>query len=603
MDMETLYLGLMMFLTCFILGLGLAILTIPPRLNTLRLWLSPWYGIMGIAIFGLILSMAKLSMQGAYPIIIGTGIILTFYSFITSYTHRPKFKLEKENIYLTGLTIAIFLVSLYPLLGRVAYPTTLSMGNLDPVAYMNVGEYLMDHTVLDGSQMNALSPSTWSIVDLLHYSFRAGPPIILSFFSALLNVKTYEVYSILLALVFALTFPLVYLLGKKMLEKSSLSLMWLVLLFYGLNSTLLYWLTQAFLPQFLYGGLFVSSVLLFLEYSSDKTVNWKLTNFDASIGIIFAAIMTIYPDGLILAFLPIILASVMGYMTKINQGILSKGIKTLGIALLINPIAFATAIQQIMRLVRTTTSTAFIGWEYIRTPAIFEMMGLHNLYYARDLPISVDIILSLPFLYVVLVAVKKLKNKVVILSYMTVMLGFLGFYLLVIDHFFVFHRALGYSLFMWSALFAIGIAQYLESINSRVIVAVIIGVLTLATIRSTIRSLQQYYYHYRVIDYALSDLEKIPLIPEPIYTADVSLGEYDLWKRVWQEHFLRKQNIIDRQNYSLLSPEKRNSTLMLAEKSQVREHPDKFSFTSTIWESEWYILGKMKQIQVSEDLQ
>lgn len=598
---ETLSIGLVILLTCFTLGMGLSRFFFSPQQVNLRIWLAPWFGMAFITLFGGMLSIGKLAMQEASMVILATGLLLTVYSFFSS--RLPQFHLTKENVVLGLLVVALFLCNVYPLLTRVGYPTTLSMGNLDPVAYMNVGEFLRDHTILEGSKSDVFKPASWSVADLLHYSFRTGPSLILSFYAVLLHVKTHVIYSVLLSLTFALTFPLVYLLARKILGTLSFRLMWIIFLVFGLNSTLLYWLTQAFLPQFLYGGLFVVSVLLFLEYSSQRKTSWHITAWDGAIGIFLAAIMMIYPDGLLLSFTPILLASALGYITGRDRSLVVKGIKILGVALVINPIAFATAIRQIMRLVKTTTDTSFIGWEHIRTPSLFEMMGLHNLYYARNIPVWADILLSLPILYCMWLAFKHLKQKLVGGSYMVVMLGFLGFYLLIIDNFFVFNRAVGYTLFMWSALFAVGLVLLMKKINRSMLTTVVLVVLTLLTLRSTIRSMQQFYYHYRVVDHALFTLETMPVISSPFYTADIVLGEFDLWKRVWQEHFLRNQRVIDRQNYVLLTPQARASELMLVEREQVARHPSVFVFTSVVWESEWYILGTPQSIVVTEDQQ
>lgn len=598
--LATLSLGLAMFLLLFALGIGVARLLFPPRYEDLRRWMAPWLGIALIVVFGGTLSIGKQPMSTAYGVILATGLTLTLYSFLTD---RPRqFQLKKETMILSVLVIVLSLANVYPLLTRVGYPTTLSMGNLDPVAYMNVGEYLRDHTILDGGVSNVFKPASWSVADLLHYGFRAGPSLILSFFAVTLQVKTHVIYTVLLSVAFALTFPLVYLLGKKMLGTSSIIFMWIVFLVFGLNATLLYWLTHAFLPQFLFGGFFVASGLLFLEYSEDKRRQSWITGWDLAIGICFAAILTIYPDGLLLSFTPIALAGIVGYVTGDNRSLWLKSLKILGVALVINPIAFATALRQIMRLVVTTTNTTFIGWEWIRTPSLFEMMGLHNLYYARNLPLWADILLSLPVLYCLFLAFRTLTLKLVTGSYVLVMVGFLGLYLLVIDNFFVFNRVLGYTLFMWSTLFAVGLTHLFKSINRKLFTVLGLLILTLTSLRTIQRSMQQNYYHYRVVDQALSTLELIPPVTGPFYTADIVLGEFDLWKRVWQEHFLRNQTLVDRQNYVLLAPADRTTKLVLAEKEKVRQYPELFDFTSIVWESEWYILGTPRTITVSEDL-
>lgn len=583
----------------FAMGLGISYLLLPSSISKYRFWLAPWFGIMLIAVLGGILSVGKLPMSSASYVIGIVGLILLAYSLVLGKIKKPN--LNIENKLLLGVIVVLILFNLYPLIAKVGYPTTLSMGNLDAVSYTSVAEYLKDHTVLNGSEINVYKPYTWSVVDLLHYGFRWGPPIVLSFVGVIFGTKIYAIYTILLTVVFALIFPLVYLLAKRFLGKSSYLLMLITLLVFGLNSTLLYWLSQAFLPQFMYTGIFLTSILLLLSYINEKSEGWKITSWDIALGLCFSAIASVYPDGLILAFSPIWLYVLLDVVINKKTGSLVKVLKILGMTIVINPIIFSTAIRQIMRLVMMTTNTDFIGWEKIRNMSLFEMMGFHNLYYSRDLSTTVDWLLGLPVFYFMIKGFQRVKNKILIGSYLAVMLVFIGFFSMVVDNFFVFNRVIGYTLFMFSVLFAVGLANYLKKIKSKVFVLIAMTVVTIFSLRSSIRSLKQVYWHHRSVDQALISLMEFE-DANYFRTADTVLGEYDLWERVWTEHFLRDQNIIDRQNYSIVKSEVQDIRLMLARKNMLERYEQKIDFGTVVWENEYYIFGVPKKTEVTEDL-
>ena len=55
---------------------------------------------------------------------------------------------------LPALLISLFVLlslffNLYPLVVKAGFPTTISLANLEPLAYANAGEYLINHSLVD----------------------------------------------------------------------------------------------------------------------------------------------------------------------------------------------------------------------------------------------------------------------------------------------------------------------------------------------------------------------------------------------------------------------------------------------------------------------
>ena len=157
-------------------------------------------------------------MRYASYVIIALALVVDVYAVIKK---GFDWKTPKINWWLMSLVIGLTAFYLYPLWGKVGYPTTLSLGNLDPVTYANGGEFLRDKSVIQGSSIEMQHPYTWSIVDILHYGYRWGVPLLLAFLATILKHDIYQIYTIVLALVTALTVPILYILGKRLMGKTA----------------------------------------------------------------------------------------------------------------------------------------------------------------------------------------------------------------------------------------------------------------------------------------------------------------------------------------------------------------------------------------------
>lgn len=593
--------ALQVFLILFIMGAGFTAIFLPKTLKQDSFWLIPWCGIILIAMFGVIFNLAQVPLSQSKYILFAIAGVLFIYALISK---KRIFYFNKEIFLLALLVLISLLYNLFPLIIRVGFPTTISLGNLDPLSYTTVADFLTKHTIFDGKVFEHFKPYLWSTGDLLHSGYRWGSPMILSFIASILGVRAYVVYFILLVLSFVLSFPPLYILAKRMIPKNNLFIMILVFMTFTFNSTILYMVYNVFYAQFLFSGIYMLIFLLIYEYFKNTTQSHNFNFFDFLIGLSISSITTIYPEGLVFILIPLGIATFL-YMAKDRSYVCGIClIKILAVAFVINPYTFGTAVEQSLKIILSSTRSVFIGWDYIPFAAPLEMMGFYNLYYSKDLPAVIDFIIGIPIIIVWLVGLKKLKSPFIMTAYM---LTFTAFYIglrFIYPNFFTYHRAIIYSLFIYPILFTSGII-YVVSFFHKNFKYVIIAIIFILVSRSAYRTTYQIYWHMRIVDHALISLQEFNLaggIPQPFYTSDVFLGEYDLWRRLWHEYFLMNKLIVTRQNFPTELSSLPKNKLVLAEKEVIEYQGKKLKFKNIVWENKYYQLGEIESISYADDL-
>jgi len=586
----------------FFMGAGFTAIFLPKSLRVDSFWLMPWFGMILIAVMGVLFSLGKVSIVYAKNIMFLIAGAMFVYALITK---KKIFYLDKSVYVLGGLTLISLLYNLYPLISQVGFPTTVSLGNLDPLSYTPVADFLTNHTIFEGFIFEHYKPFLWATGDLLHNSFRWGSPMILSFIASVFNVRAYSVYFIFLTLSFVLSFPLVYIIAKRMIRASEYIVMFLIFITFLFNSTILYMIYNVFFAQFLFSGIYILIFLLLYEYLKNIDFKKNLNLYDLLLGILISSITTIYPEGLTFTLVPLGLVTLIYTIkNKTNQYFFIL-IKILFISYIINPYSFGTALARNLSVILSATKTGFIGWENIPYASPLEIMGLYNLYYSKDFPPVIDSITGIPIIIIWLIGLKKLKSQTVMSAFFyTFVILYIGFRF-ISPNFFLYHRAITYSLFLYPILFASGLVYIFGYLRKYVVVFIIV-VITLLVGRSAYRTTYQMYWHMRVVDKALVSLQDLNLrtgIPQPFYTSDVFLGEYDLWRRLWREYFLMNKLIVTRQNFPteiLTLPKDR---FVLAEKDVLEYQDKKITFKNIVWENEYYQLGQIEDASYANDLE
>src|SRR3989344_5025410 len=502
-------------------------------------WLAPWVGTIVIAILGGYMSMASMPMmQGAPYLIIVSALAL----LLAAKNRKITFDLSREFFGLLILTATILVFNILPLVFRVGFPTTISPGNLDPLAYISSGEFLIKHGVFGNTFDYPLHPFLKGSGAIIRYRFRWGRAVILSFFSQLLHSGAYRYYSVLITIYFALTYPLVYIFARKLFPSDKVS-----------------WPPMAFL-----------------------------------IGLTLCSITTLYPEGFLLSYIPLVGFAVLHLIMKRNYWEVVRLFKITVLTVLLNPVTFVTMVRWATGLAgRAAVDTGPIGWEPIRFALPFEALGFYNLYYSRDLPLILDLLLGGVVVYLVVFALTKIKQKLLLVNYLVLFGAFYIYFHFVNSNFFVYHRAITYSIFIYSALFAVGLSILINRLSKKIMLAVFLSLMILS-FRSTYRTIFQFYHHMRIVDrslISLSELNNNNPIKTPLITSDVYSPNYDVWTRLWREYFLKDIKLVTISNLNSVEKSVNKNTPILLEKDQSQSYTPAFLMTGIIWENQYYKLG------------
>lgn len=600
--MEIIILLLKLILVLYFVGYGFSSLLIPEKLRKDSFFLIPWIGLIFITVIGIALSMIKIPLALSKYIIFFIASILLVYSF---FIKKNLYSFSRDTFFVGILTTFSLLFNLYPLLVKFGYPTTLSLSNLDPLSYVNVGEYLINNSVLTRPETLSSQPHFKAVGDLLYYGHRWGSPLILGFFSSVLKVRAYKIYSILITLLFSISFPLVYLLAKKLINKSSKLLIFLTFLTYGMNSIILYMLYNVFFAQFIFIGIFIFTIILLYSYFFDKNMkNQGFNTYDLLIAFCISSLSSIYPEGLVFAIMPIAVFLSLKFLTKDRFAIFTPLFKIAFLTFVLNPFTINTALYGDYKLFFSSTKPSFIGWEKVHYATPLEMSGFYNLFYYRDLSRVLSMLIGAPIVGVCILGISKIKNKLFIISYLLIFGLFYFIYWFIYPNYYLHLKTVSYLLFIFTLIFGIGSFFLINTLKNKVLSLSIIVIFSFLSLRSAYRTIYQMYYHPRAVDKKLMSLEQLNnnKIKSAFFTADIFLGEYDLWKRLWQEYLLDKKTIITRTNY-LYEKNIKNVKLVLSEKDVQEYDHKKIIYKNIIWNNEYYQLGEIEPTEVTSDLQ
>lgn len=581
----------------YFVGYGLTALFIPKNLKNDSIWIVPWVGTILISLVGITLSLAKIPMQYASIIILVLSVFFIIVSFIKN---KFIFYFTKEYLIISMLIICGLVVNLFVLFNKVGFPSTISMLNTDPIIYSYTADFLVNHTLYDGNISLPFDNYYASTGTLIHSAYRWGTPIILSFFISILKVESYEIFTVLITLYFVFTFPLVYILAKLLTGKKNYFLLLLIFITYCLNSTLLYILYNAFFGQIIFNGLFVwITIIIFTRilYREQNKSLFNLSNFILAISL--ASTAAIYSDGLLLIISPFIIWALAYLIINKSYSALFFVLHIGLLVLLIQPIPIFLAVKHNFDLFLGSLQNTPPGWEYVRFATPLEMSGFYNLYYYKKLPLIINLLISLPIIYICLLGFIKAKGKLFLTAILFTFILLCTIFLLK-NNFFLYLRTVTYTLFIFSILFCIGFISIFSLLKNSYIKIAVIIVIVFLSLRSADRTVRRFYWHTQVIDksiVSLKDLNNDPKIKEPFFMPEIYLGEGNFWTKLWQEYMLKDKKIIHLGNYQGLKDFYPKKKLLLTSKK------DKYiPYTNILWQNDYYILGEVKTIKVIDDL-
>lgn len=538
-------------LTLFFLGYGLSVLIIPVNLKKYSLWLMPWIATIFLIVFLVLLSFFGLSIAQSSPLLVSILIVLDLYVY---FEKKPKIYFDvKQDLIILGIIILNVIFILYPLIKLVGFPSTISLGNNDVIAYAETADFLIQNS-LQYAFYNTIPSGADNI---LLGAFRWGTSMIMSFFTYLFNFYAYEITYIIEVIYFSIMLPLVYILFQILYKKSYSGLI-LSLIITGFNVNLLYMLYHNFFPHIIFRSLLIFLLIFFIDYFysyNKKSKEFSFNRYDIIIIFGLSAMYFSYQEVAIFFMAPIGLFLIfnLSKMQKLKdywQKLLKIGSGLILVSLPSIIYSFIFLVNQLNS--SNTLPNQPIGWQLFRAeiPYVnpFEMMGFYSIHYFPPLPILIAIITSLFVLTLILVGLIRSKFISLVASYLFTYF-FLYLYMSIIKpNFFDYNRIVTYTLPLLIVLFSIGYV-YLWNKNKFIRYLKIIGLfLILFMVFFNAKKLyNRVLSESLIVDNSFISLKNIqdkkPVIQDKLFTQfhlDTSLPYWDL---VWTNYFLNLNKI------------------------------------------------------------
>src|SRR3989344_3667459 len=587
-------------LILFFLGYGLTALVVPETLKKYSLWLIPWITTVFLIVSLVLLSFFGLSIAQSSPFLVSFLIVLNLYVY---FEKKPKIYIDfKQDLIISAIVLGTTLFILYPLIKLVNFPSTISLGNNDVIAYAETVDYLIHNSL----QVAIYNTAPAGAENILFGAYRWGTSMIMSFYTYIFDFYAYQITYIIEAIYFSIMLPLVYILFQILYKKSFTGLI-LSLIITGFNVNLLYMLYHNFFQHIIFRSLLIFLLIFFIDYfyfhnkySKEFSFNWHDVIIIFGLSAMYfsyqeVAIFFIAPIGLFLIFNLFNRQKLKDYWQKLFK----IGIGLLFICLSSIIYGFRFVVFQLNS--STTLANQPIGWQLFRAKIPyenpFEMMGFYSIHTFNPLPTMLAVILSLFVVFLIFYGLYKSKYRFFISSFLFFYI-FLYLYMSIIKHnFFDYNRVVTYTLPLLLVLFSIGYV-HLWNKNKIINYLKIIGLfLILFMVFFNAKKLySRVLSESLLVDKSFISLKNIQnnktVIKDKLFTQyhlDPSLPYWDL---VWTSYFLSlNKPPIDVADFSGKKV-RDNSKILLTKASSNRRSSDVL-LSKVYWEDSYNAIGSL----------
>lgn len=593
--MVTLLVSFAIFAILYFVGYGITKLLLPNTFKEDEFWLVPWIGTIFFTSLLVIFSLIGLSVKVSAFLVILIGFISLIACNLLKINLSPNFSWKEQWFVL----IIVIISSLFNLLSLLRHGilTTVSLGNLDPIHYSLVADYLKDNSIISKISENQLYPAMPVIKYITQIVERWGSYVIISFFSVILKLKAYQVYTVLTVVFNALIPPLVLVLAKRIFPLTKLqSIIILILSSFNVNS--LYILYHAFFGQIIFEGVLVLLITLTIAYLSSNGLRKGVNKFDILIGGGLSSLLSIYAEGTAFIILPAVLYTIIQMFVKRNiSDTLYKIVKVAIISILLNPIAVYMGLKTTLAQLGSIA-----GWDMPRYANPYEILGLYSIHSFPAIIYPVAIILNLMVVAVMLYGLYKIKNKLIYSSILIVYIAILGWVGFVKDYNYGYYKGLTFTMFVFIILFSIGYSELIADIKNRLMrISSIVLLLSLVMTSAIYLNLAMIKYH-SVVDQSfisLSELNRDSMIKDIIYFADD-----DRWRQAWVVYFLQDKRLKLPPTKSGYFPG--NAYPFIDENDLVLAYQDnnfigKINYRRVLWQKESATLGELDTGYIIKD--
>ncbi len=510
----------------FLIGWAPAALILPARLQIYRTWLAPWMGSMMAAVVLVWLNRFRIDAAIATYVLTALGVLVggwTIFFVNVKRPHSTSFALP-----LTLASVATLSLILISLLQISITPTTISAGNNDPVPYIAVAEFLKHGSIvhlptLDSRRLMTVMINNWKAT-----TDRPGAELQISLFAQLFNVPSYRVFSILLAVMFAATVPLVGIFAASMQVGRSAFLLTLALTVFNVYQ--LFWYYHGYAPQ-----LFSCIVIFFILLAELEDQREDYYRHVIALGILISVISSEYPEGLPFILAPYGIYCAINLLLKRTSrlSLLLRFLLPIGIGAAVDPVTFWHCI------ISLHSDFALLGgWVLPRWALPADLIGLTNF---NSLGVSkvAAIVLSIPVTYFVIAGFLRWPNRPLAASIVLTMSIFVFHTFEDLGYSYGYHKILAVYSFVVIVAFATGLMKFLLHYRgiatsfslerAAIIAAMLVSLLQAGKVAKTIK------YSRHVVT---EDLVEIGSLRKLIGNHAVVVTDPSYWNQMWQVYFL-----------------------------------------------------------------
>jgi sRNA-binding regulator protein Hfq len=527
------------YLFFVLMGWGATRLILPESTRPYQFWIAPWFGLIVCDISVVWLSrLGRATDQSVYLVfLLGIGLLV-----LCKFRKVPlSIPLQRlDGILAIGSLVALFL-ALSPLFAVNHTPTTISLGNGDPILYAITADFLRSHNINQPPPFDADHVATFPVIESLAPGHRTGSWLVIALVASQFNLRAYKIFTLLLGVFFALT-PALITISTWIVTKRRFAAA-IALTLSVLNVNLLFFNYHGHAGQvFAQGCLILAFLLLYLAERGEEPYK----NYLLPLGLSISSLFTIYPEMGIFFIVPFAFYVALKLIHIIHKKSVQKvnTIKNLAlvltIAILIEPLSFWNGIKFVF-----SASQKPAGWEMPRWAFPVDMVGLSSIHSSETYSIIFLVVASLLVVGLIACGLYSLDNKTLGISILTFALAVLLWFRVVRGFSYGYYKVIGYLTFAIIIAFAGGLAWIISRYSSprfskgwlQFITLCSVGLFSAMAVWPTSQTMIS--NHLRVTP-ELANLSEVAVIAKK---RKVYLDTPSPWEQFWASNFLQESRI------------------------------------------------------------
>jgi len=579
------------------MGWGMTRLILPASTEPYQLWLAPWFGLIVADISTVWLSRLGFGTNESVYLITLLGVVLlAFCKFrkVPLFVSLRKF----DGIIALGSLIALFL-ALAPLFTENPFPTTLSLENADPPIYAIVADFLKSHNIKQSLLFDPEHPSTDLIIKMLYPGNRTGCWLIFGLIASRFNLQTYQIFTITLAVFFALTPPLITIFTWVVTKQRFAALLALTISVFNVN--LLFFNYHGFAAQILAQGCLILAYLCFyLAEGKDEPFYYYLL----ALGLSISSLFTLYPEITIFFLVPLTFYCLLKLINTNNKAVQKIAlIKNIFVTFFVTTLIDPYGIWHGIKFLLASSTQNDVKMTIPRWAFPVDMIGLISIHSDKKYSIYLLLISSVLVTGLIILGLFNFGNKTFALSIFTFSLATLLWFRLIREYPYAYYKVTGFLLFAVIITFSVGLGSVVVWCSSKLgeisLQFITLWMVVIFSIIAILPMFQQMIATPFRVTPELVSLSEVPIIAKK---RKIYIGTYRAWEQLWASIFLNKNRIaflnLDPYDQPLTSKIEKDSLILVTasdwENRFFANNKDK-----VIWENSHYVVATTEEDRVT----